>query len=313
MTAKKKRHFKKLRFWFLFSLVVFLTHSSAWAARSLPKDYLQYPVLVSLDNGFTASGFYVQDQQGTIWFATSKHVLFPKQPEVDLSSIKAKKALLMSYSHGEDDPVPVYLELSFAPLIANNHMRVHQDQDVLIIDIGQILTQSAFQSIQLSDGVLRKVKKGGDSKGSIVGAKPELFRSIEEAEIGNDVFLFGYPSSLGIQEYPQIDFEKPLLRKGIIAGKNSQKNTIILDGQVHYGQSGAPVVEVDPVSLTETRFWLIGLVSEFVPFDKKNYKAAHPFMGRQIENSGYSVVVPVNAIEELMALSSEDDVPSESP
>jgi hypothetical protein len=89
-------------------------------------------------------------------------------------------------------------------------------------------------------------------------------KKIEDVSIGNDIFIFGYPTSLGIETHPQIDKRKPLLRKEIIAGKNINSKTIILDAPIYKGNSGGPVVEVDQVSLTKTKFPIIGVVTEFM-------------------------------------------------
>jgi len=46
-------------------------------------------------------------------------------------------------------------------------------------------------------------------------------------------------------------------------------------------------------------------VSEFIPFDDKWYGLKHPFGMREIENSGYSVVVPMDDILDLIEKNQE--------
>jgi len=41
--------------------------------------------------------------------------------------------------------------------------------------------------------------------------------------IANDAYIIGYPTSIGKKNYPQIDYKRPLVRKGVIAGKNPEK------------------------------------------------------------------------------------------
>jgi hypothetical protein len=60
---------------------------------------------------------------------------------------------------------------------------------------------------------------------------------------------------------------KPLLRRGIIAGKNEKVGTLILDLAVYPGNSGGPVVEVETVR-SEKKFRVIGIMSQFVPIDE---------------------------------------------
>ena len=43
--------------------------------------------------------------------------------------------------------------------------------------------------------------------------------------VANEVYLFGNPSSLGIQEIPQLDPFRPLLRKGIVAALNDKSHS----------------------------------------------------------------------------------------
>ena len=47
-----------------------------------------------------------------------------------------------------------------------------------------------------------------------------------EVLIGNDVIMIGYPKSLNLQL--TFDYDRPLLRKGIIAGRDLKKKKIIL-------------------------------------------------------------------------------------
>jgi hypothetical protein len=68
-------------------------------------------------------------------------------------------------------------------------------------------------------------------------------RKFADVLISNDVYIFGYPSSVG--HSGQLDHTRPLLRKGIVAGKNEAKNTIILDCPVHQGNSGGLALQID--------------------------------------------------------------------
>ena len=106
----------------------------------------------------------------------------------------------------------------------------------------------------------------------------------------------GYPSSIGLKQTPQIDYNKPLLRNGIVAGKNKDRKIIILDAEVYPGNSGGPVIQVTRESLADISYSVIGLVSEFVPF-------AHKTVSRKdsiLNNSGYSIVTPIDPVLELM-------------
>ena len=92
----------------------------------------------------------------------------------------------------------------------------------------------------------------------------ETVQKLEDVLTGNDVYVLGYPSSIGIQQAPQIDYSAPLLRKGIVAGINRSSGTIVLDCLVFQGNSGGPVLQVTHQGFI-THFTVIGVVSQYVP------------------------------------------------
>jgi S1-C subfamily serine protease len=105
----------------------------------------------------------------------------------------------------------------------------------------------------------------------------------------------GYPRAIGLKRFAQIEYDKPLLRRGIVAGKNVQRHTIILDCQTNGGNSGGPVIEIDRVSLVYTQFRIIGIVTQFVPW----LNATLSKQDTTVSNSGYTVAVPIDVIFEL--------------
>jgi len=42
-------------------------------------------------------------------------------------------------------------------------------------------------------------------------------------------FSFGFPSSLGLAQMPQLDPSLPAYEKGIVAGKNLKRRALVLD------------------------------------------------------------------------------------
>jgi hypothetical protein len=121
-----------------------------------------------------------------------------------------------------------------------------------------------------------------------MGVGKDSFKLLKDVVIGNSVFVFGYPTSI-TQTNPWLDIKLPLLRKGIIAAKNGGLSAIILDCPAFYGNSGGLVIQVEKTSLTQTTYNAIGLISNFVPYEVKWF-----------QNSGYSVVVPMDFVEELI-------------
>ena len=48
------------------------------------------------------------------------------------------------------------------------------------------------------------------------------------------------------------------------------------------------------------RVIVIGVVSEFIPFEEVWYNLKHKYTNSSIENSGYSVVVPMDVVFDLI-------------
>jgi len=229
---------------------------------------------------------------------TTKHLLINQTAKGKPLNLKARKALLQSYPQEEELNEPIYIQLLLPELRKNNYIKVHPDEDVLIIQIGKVyFNERGQKKIRLVDGADRVSKSGEGHDGSLVGAQLQGIKTFDEVSIGNDVFIFGYPSSIGIEDYPQIDATRPLLRKGIVAGKNPKKKTIIIDAPVQQGNSGGPVIEVEADGLTKSQYRIIGMISEYIPAKGKRL----PFLGRQVENSGYSVVIPMDTVLDLMS------------
>ena len=282
-------------------LVFFLAIPAAHAASALPEDYIKYPVMVSLEDGRAGSGFYITQDNGAAYFVTAKHLLFFDPEKEGKTGVKGNLALLVSYPREKGAKYPIRLQLELPKLYEWRYLQDHPSRDVAVVRVGKITVTAKGKALIFSPGV-SLVAKPGEEPGnvSIVGANKDVIKTYDKISIGNEIFTFGYPTSLGIESYPQIDYSKPLLRKGIIAGVNEEKKSLILDCPVFYGNSGGPVVEAESVNIGETRYSIVGMVSEFIPFDDKWYGLRQLFNLRQIENSGYSVAIPMDTILDLI-------------
>ena len=269
-------------------------------SNDIPEDYTRYPVMVSLDTGSSASGFYFHDEQGDIYFATAGHVLFERSQDKLAQKLRGMHALLLSYPE-ENSSHPIFMELDLMKLLQAGEIRVHPREDAVVVRMGTTQQAGTEQKIILMPGVSRKTPGGQPASGTLLGANARMIKKFADVAVGNEIFLFGYPTSLGIENYPQIDYTRPLLRKGVVSGKNDDKKTLILDCTTHYGNSGGPVIAVEQSSLTQTRFWIIGMVVEYIPLKSTDYygRERRVKIGR-IENSGYSVVLPMDVILELV-------------
>jgi hypothetical protein len=83
------------------------------------------------------------------------------------------------------------------------------------------------------------------------------------------------------------------LRKGLIAGLDHEKHSIIVDGPVYRGNSGGPVIEIEPQGLGH-HFWLVGITTEFIPLAERAPDLQF------VLNSGYSVAKPMDFVLDLI-------------
>ncbi len=117
--------------------------------------------------------------------------------------------------------------------------------------------------------------------------------------MGDDIYVFGYPSSIGLQQAPQIDYNSPLIRRGIIAGLHDATSTIVLDCMTFHGNSGGPVLEVTRQGLV-TNFRIIGVISQYVPVLETWVNVSQSYPNSQLYNSGYSIAEPIDPVLELV-------------
>jgi hypothetical protein len=122
---------------------------------------------------------------------------------------------------------------------------------------------------------------------------------MKDVLISNEVFILGYPNSIGMPGASQIEQDQPLLRKGIIAGVNNSNKTIILDCPVYFGNSGGLALEVEHLPNGGKNFRVIGVVSQYIPFVEQLQSVQLKYTNTNVENSGYSVAVPMDTIFEL--------------
>jgi len=260
--------------------------TKVFAQRAIPDNSQTRPTLISIDGKSFGSGFYLNTEDA-VWLITAKHVLFD-----DKGVLLGQKAESLGYNEGDD--LGTVLEFDLKVLTAAGFLRSHKSADAAVIKVASA-TEPADKQRTLTPvaGVnLKQVSKQG-----ITGTSNYL--KFDDVAMGNDVIVYGYPNSIGLRAMPQIDQKQPLLRKGIVAGRNSTQHTIIIDCPSFNGNSGGPVVQINN-RVFEVDFKIIGIVSQFVPFDNSGWSAA---IGGNatILNSGYSVVTPMDPVMDLIS------------
>lgn len=250
--------------------------------RSLPDDNLAYPIKITFAAGGSGTGFFLNTDDA-IYIATAKHVLYdPKKgtPLGDKFTIFAQPK-----DQNEQEYSEFHVDFKLM-LLQKDNVKVSETSDVVIVKFLDRKTTKFYKGI-----TVKKLAKSG-----IIGVPLKNIKKFDEVLVGNDIFVMGYPSSIGLKQIPQIEYDRPLLRKGIIAGKNEQRETIILDAEVYPGNSGGPVIQVTHTNLTNRHYSVVGVVSQYVPF-------AHTTASSKdhvINNSSYSVATPMDPILELL-------------
>jgi len=265
-------------------------------SRYIPDDNLSYPVLISIDDR-SGSGFYLNTNDGS-YLVTAKHVLFEENSKNEKLTLWDKTATLSSYSKDPTEKTPFVLGVN----LEMAKVKAHPIFDIAIVKILTFKeeTPEGTWITKPADGI---TQKQSGAKHLLVGVPLSSCRKYEDIQVSNEIFVFGYPNSLGIHEKSQdnneLDYSRPLLRKGIIAGKNDLKRTIIIDCPIYQGNSGGLVMECEQVNF-ERKFFVLGVVTKFIPFVENMKSLQYGTVNTNIENSGYGIVVPIDTILEFI-------------
>lgn len=247
--------------------------------RQLPDDNLAYPVQIEVGKS-SGSGFFLR-AQSSLFLVTALHVVVDPIAKTP----RAQSVLLRSPSRDALEVTRNVYRLDLTALEAEKQIRFDPDNDIFVARIGSIGKDAG--------GLLMKPVAGvnveTETKGGIVVAPSEYVLPFSDVLISNTVVVFGYPSSIGIRNSPQIDYSRPLLRSGIVAGTNAARKTIILDVPVNGGNSGGPVLQ----RMANGPLRIIGVVIQFVPIDEDTIP---PGPQKVRANSGYAVAASMDSV-----------------
>jgi len=257
-------------------------------ASAIPEDNLLYPVIIGLDSSATGSGFYLNTPK-CIYFVTAKHVLYKQEDKKWV--LNGKKAVLQSSSKNLEGQK---FEINLEELLKHKAIISHPTEDLVLVKMGELTGPG---QIKISDGV--SFVSHGDL--GIVGMALEGLKKFDDVHVSNDVYIFGFPTSL---QNPALglDFSNPLLRKGIVAGKDIKSKKIILDVPVYFGNSGGLVIESGfNVANPMTReYRAIGIVLGMIPFINEFKNKQYGYSNFEVENSGYSFALPMDFLLDLI-------------
>jgi hypothetical protein len=131
---------------------------------------------------------------------------------------------------------------------------------------------------------------------SLFAFRLDSLRRWSEVGIGDDIYVFGYPKSIGIPQNLQLDYNLPLVRKGIVAQKDNSPRNIVLDCLVFPGNSGGPVIKID-----HGRPSVVGVITQYVPIQELWANTLLKYTYYQVQNSGYSIAEPMDDVLDLLS------------
>lgn len=243
-------------------------------------------VLVQFKNS-SGSGFYLQDSSH-VYFITAYHVIYNLQTNLPLEDT----VTLISYrSDVENDPKTI-LNVGLKDGIGR-YIKVDPRNDIVAIKVASLHAIDTLGN-QRIDYLPHARRIGVSTRLNFWLTKDAL--KFGDVLAGSDIYVIGYPKSLGLQG--NFDLDRPLFRKGIVAGKDFTFHRIIGDGAVYFGNSGGIVVEMY-MDAKDISFKLIGLVSQYIPFNDILLDTRGNIRSVDAKNSGYSVIIPADKILEL--------------
>ena len=303
-----------------FALALLLYPCSGFAQRAIPDDNLAYPVLINLTdcasnvNSIQGTGFFLNAPSAT-YLVTARHVLFNEAARLAPNQsrpLQCKTAELLSYSRNPKEKQLNRFLVDLEVLNQAGRVKAHPTHDVAVVQVAVVVTSNPAPAVPTTTPDATKGSQEGNletipgivanqiAPSGILGVALETVERFDQVLTPNDIYVLGYPASIGLQQAPQIDYSAPLLRKGIVAGTNSANKTIVLDCMTFHGNSGGPVLEVIHQGL-QNRFRVIGIVSQYVPVAETWVNTTQSYFNMQLYNSGYSIAEPMDPVLELVA------------
>ncbi|HQF11062.1 MAG TPA: hypothetical protein PKV22_02165, partial [Paludibacteraceae bacterium] len=166
---------------------------------SITTENFSYATFISLNPGnSTGSGFMLSLNEKK-YIITAKHVLFNNE------KLRCESILITS----------------------QNHLGEIEDAETIVIDDLEnikIFKSEVFDiaAIELDNEDSYRIEQEGKN---IITIQETDIDSLENIKIANNILLVGFPTSLIVENSRFFDVNRPLLRKGIIAGINIRDNT----------------------------------------------------------------------------------------
>lgn len=273
-------------------LLLFIAAFSSLAQQS-NKEILCPPVLIYQELGESSgAGFFARDS--VKWYlVTARHLV------VDIKSGKlmADKVSLMVFGAdlSKDERCTMNLDLKMAS--DSGKIKYNVKDDVVAIEMGRVKNQKEF-------GFNTYASFKGAARGDVL--RPVSISAAEEfknVNWGDELMLYGFPTSLGLKPLPQYDYDKPLLRSGAVAGKYEDRHMLVADCQTFAGNAGGAVLKKMYDKDLKPKYLLVGVATDYIPYFDKRIDLNE---GKRTEetiyqnNSGYTLIVPMDVVAELV-------------
>lgn len=256
----------------------------------ITKDNLAYPMSANISG--TSGTAFLMEYKNRIYLVSAKHVFVNMNTNLFLGY-----TAIVKYSKKElhsDDYFLCSFTMDMATLSKNNKIIIDEKNDVIAIDIFD--NDMSTRTVNFTEGIVENEFREG---AFLIVPEASILTS-NLVSIGHDVAIFGFPTSLQMQTNKQFDFDLPLVRRGMVSQIYNEKGYIILDCQVHPGNSGGPVFQYthSPGIINQ---YLIGILIQYIPHTtilpvNNNYYGTITSINDR-KNSGYSVAVNMEHVK----------------
>jgi hypothetical protein len=272
--------------WPTLLLIGLLAYLPVNALPLLPEPYVWYPVQIAV-GAVQGTGFFLQ-ASNSVYLVTARHVLFNDKQSATNWALWSASAECTA--HTNEIAPPIVMTLDLATLLRDREVRYSPNHDVAMV---RFESCNPTNKTMVSWGPSVAFRSG---QSALTPIGEDVMRKFDDVPVGLDIYLIGFPSSIGLVQRPQIDPSLPLLRKGIVAGKNFSRQVLVLDCPSFQGNSGGPIIGKSQVDLTRTEFPLVGVLVEWVPFTETWQNSNFGYGYQILSNSGYSIAEPMDVV-----------------
>lgn len=253
-------------------------------------DETNLKVAVRVTIGGSAGSAWFADIDGYIYLVSAKHVFFENWRMAE--HLYDQYCFIEGFdSEAKGFEIPFNMRIDLHAAAREGYFRKVPDHDLVAVCIGFVTKEHHFEGYDFTRGK-------AEQRGVPVFVQKAAMRVSTSLNIGDDVFVSGYPSS--VAKYSQLDPTRPIVTKGVISSKSGTNSRVIISAPVFPGNSGCPVFVAGLVSENGNIVfsnYVIGTVTEFVPWE--NSQAI-------VQNSGFSVVEPIESILKMIKKISDE-------